>query len=146
MALSLVCKDCNAQLRSVAEATQHNEATGHANFEESTDSVSLSKEAIKAIKMLSLKSTMICLQTQNKNLGVFSGAQPCLLDVWKALPQHNRAGVAHKANRPHHVPGQGTSFFLVKAKGTTVLTFSNIPFCCGGLLTLTRMRCCTCSD
>lgn len=55
MALSLVCKDCNAQLRSVAEATQHNEATGHANFEESTESVSLSKEAIKAIKMLSLK-------------------------------------------------------------------------------------------
>ncbi|EIE21636.1 hypothetical protein COCSUDRAFT_30128 [Coccomyxa subellipsoidea C-169] len=39
MALSLVCKDCNAQLRSVAEATQHNEATGHANFEESTESV-----------------------------------------------------------------------------------------------------------
>lgn len=42
MALSLVCKDCNAQLRSVAEATSHNEATGHANFEESTESVSLS--------------------------------------------------------------------------------------------------------
>ncbi|CAL8469381.1 g8922 [Coccomyxa elongata] len=39
MALSLVCKDCNAQLRSVAEATQHNEATGHTNFEESTESV-----------------------------------------------------------------------------------------------------------
>lgn len=39
MALSLVCKDCNAMLKSVAEAQTHNEVTGHTNFEESTEPV-----------------------------------------------------------------------------------------------------------
>eukprot|EP00878_Enallax_costatus_P035683 GHUV01039879.1.p1 GENE.GHUV01039879.1~~GHUV01039879.1.p1 ORF type:complete len:177 (+),score=26.06 GHUV01039879.1:125-655(+) len=39
MAVSLLCKDCNTLLRNVAEAQAHNEATGHANFEESTQPV-----------------------------------------------------------------------------------------------------------
>ena len=38
-ALSLVCRDCDAKLRSVAEAEAHGEATGHSNFEESTAAV-----------------------------------------------------------------------------------------------------------
>lgn len=39
MAVSLLCKDCNTLLRNVTEAQAHNEATGHANFEESTQPV-----------------------------------------------------------------------------------------------------------
>lgn len=39
MALSLRCADCGAQLRSVKEAQDHGEATGHANFEESSEAV-----------------------------------------------------------------------------------------------------------
>lgn len=39
MAQSLVCKDCNAFLRSVKEAQDHADATGHTNFEESTEAV-----------------------------------------------------------------------------------------------------------
>ncbi len=37
MALSLRCVDCGAQLRSVKEAQDHGEATGHSNFEESVE-------------------------------------------------------------------------------------------------------------
>ena len=39
MAQSLVCNDCGLQLKSVKEATDHNEATGHANFAESEEKV-----------------------------------------------------------------------------------------------------------
>ena len=39
MAKSLLCKDCNTLLRNVAEAQAHNEITGHANFEETTEVV-----------------------------------------------------------------------------------------------------------
>jgi len=39
MAQSLVCKDCNTFLRSVKEAQDHADATGHANFEESVEAV-----------------------------------------------------------------------------------------------------------
>jgi len=35
----LVCKDCNMQLKSTEEVQAHAEATGHANFEESTEAV-----------------------------------------------------------------------------------------------------------
>ncbi len=38
-ALSLVCKQCNQQLKSVKEAQEHNEVTGHTQFEESTEAV-----------------------------------------------------------------------------------------------------------
>lgn len=36
VALSLVCKDCGKQLRSMQAAQTHGERTGHQNFEEST--------------------------------------------------------------------------------------------------------------
>ena len=39
MAQSLVCNDCGLQLKSVKEATDHNEATGHADFAESVQKV-----------------------------------------------------------------------------------------------------------
>lgn len=39
MALSLVCQECNAQLRSVAEMQAHTEATNHTSFAESTEPV-----------------------------------------------------------------------------------------------------------
>lgn len=39
-ALSLTCKQCNASLKSVKEAQDHGEATGHSQFEESTEPVS----------------------------------------------------------------------------------------------------------
>ncbi|KAF6266626.1 hypothetical protein COO60DRAFT_1697171 [Scenedesmus sp. NREL 46B-D3] len=39
MAISLLCKDCNTLLKNIAEAQSHNDATGHANFEESTQAV-----------------------------------------------------------------------------------------------------------
>lgn len=38
-ALSLTCKQCNASLKSVKEAQSHGEATGHSQFEESTEPV-----------------------------------------------------------------------------------------------------------
>lgn len=41
MALSLLCKDCDTLFRNMKEAQAHNEATGHANFEESTKPVSV---------------------------------------------------------------------------------------------------------
>jgi hypothetical protein len=37
MALSLVCRQCNTFLRSVKEAQEHGEVTGHCQFEESTE-------------------------------------------------------------------------------------------------------------
>ena len=39
MAQSLVCGDCNTLLRSVKEAQDHADATGHTNFEESVEAV-----------------------------------------------------------------------------------------------------------
>jgi transcription initiation factor TFIIIB Brf1 subunit/transcription initiation factor TFIIB len=39
MAQSLVCKDCSTFLRSVKEAQDHADATGHTNFEESVEAV-----------------------------------------------------------------------------------------------------------
>ncbi|KAF8072947.1 ubxn1 [Scenedesmus sp. PABB004] len=39
MAVSLLCKDCNSLLKNVAEAQAHSDATGHVNFEESTQPV-----------------------------------------------------------------------------------------------------------
>ena len=38
-ALSLKCNVCGVQLRSVAEAQSHGEATGHSDFAESTEAV-----------------------------------------------------------------------------------------------------------
>lgn len=38
-ALSLTCKQCNASLKSVKEAQEHGEVTGHSQFEESTEPV-----------------------------------------------------------------------------------------------------------
>lgn len=38
-ALSLVCQDCGVLLKSVKEAQDHGDATGHANFAESTEAV-----------------------------------------------------------------------------------------------------------
>jgi hypothetical protein len=37
--LSLECGDCKTQLRSVEEAQEHAELTGHTNFQESTEPV-----------------------------------------------------------------------------------------------------------
>lgn len=37
--LSLECGDCKTQFRSVEEAQEHAELTGHANFQESTEPV-----------------------------------------------------------------------------------------------------------
>lgn len=39
VAKALVCKDCGRLLKDVAEAQSHNEVTGHANFEETTEAV-----------------------------------------------------------------------------------------------------------
>eukprot|EP00884_Botryococcus_braunii_P020187 jgi/Botrbrau1/6852/Bobra.152_2s0012.1 len=39
MALSLICRQCNTQLRSVKEAQEHGEVTGHNQFEESVEAV-----------------------------------------------------------------------------------------------------------
>lgn len=43
MAKSLLCKDCGLLLRNVAEAQNHNEVTGHANFEETTVAIKVQK-------------------------------------------------------------------------------------------------------
>ena len=48
MALSLVCKQCNHPLRSVAEAQEHGEITGHSQFEESTEAVSSARSSTYA--------------------------------------------------------------------------------------------------
>ena len=46
MAQSLVCNDCGLQLKSVNEATDHNEATGHSNFAESIAKVSVNSGVV----------------------------------------------------------------------------------------------------
>lgn len=38
-ALSLVCGQCGVQLKSVKEAQEHGDLTGHSQFEESTEPV-----------------------------------------------------------------------------------------------------------
>jgi hypothetical protein len=38
-ALSLVCNQCGAQLKNMKEAQSHADATGHADFAESTEAV-----------------------------------------------------------------------------------------------------------
>eukprot|EP00889_Picochlorum_renovo_P008430 jgi/Picre1/35460/NNA_002922.t1 len=43
MAGSLVCKDCHCSLASVKEAEAHAEATGHSNFEESVEKLTVRK-------------------------------------------------------------------------------------------------------
>lgn len=60
MAVSLLCKDCNTLLRNVAEAQAHNEATGHANFEESTQPVSRSRarEAVDSVQACAAAATL----------------------------------------------------------------------------------------
>ena len=40
-ALSLVCGQCGLQLKSVKEAQEHGELSGHTQFEESTEPVSI---------------------------------------------------------------------------------------------------------
>jgi len=54
MAQSLVCNDCGLQLKSVKEATDHNEATGHANFAES-------EEKVRALEMTPIKPCKISI-------------------------------------------------------------------------------------
>ena len=65
MAQSLVCNDCGLQLKSVKEATDHNEATGHANFAESVEKVryccfKVSTEGIKCVTALMINTVRAC--------------------------------------------------------------------------------------
>ena len=48
-ALSLVCGDCGAQLRSAEEAQDHADVTGHANFAESTEPVRVGQWTISGM-------------------------------------------------------------------------------------------------
>ncbi len=45
-ALSLVCGQCGLQLKSVKEAQEHGEMSGHTQFEESTEPVSIAAQRL----------------------------------------------------------------------------------------------------
>ena len=45
-ALSLVCGQCGLQLKSVKEAQEHGELSGHTQFEESTEPVSIAVQRL----------------------------------------------------------------------------------------------------
>lgn len=60
-ALSLTCKQCNASLKSVKEAQDHGEATGHSQFEESTEPVSHTGTIESGIRCISrVKAAEAC--------------------------------------------------------------------------------------
>ena len=46
-ALSLTCKQCNTSLKSIKEAQEHGEVTGHSQFEESTEPVRCTQRPIR---------------------------------------------------------------------------------------------------
>ena len=86
MAVSLKCKDCNSLLRNVKEAQAHNEATGHTNFEESTEPVSS------------------CHPTTTSSSRSSSSVQKQYADAcnkWPLLPYH--MPVASQQQLPGHV-------------------------------------------
>ena len=81
MALSLVCKQCNHPLRSVAEVQEHGEVTGHSQFEESREAVSIMDAACFH---LASRTTPCAIRT------IFcAGAQPCMCSLCQALPLRN---------------------------------------------------------
>lgn len=69
-ALSLTCKQCNAQLKSVKEAQDHGEVTGHSQFEESTEPVSVYTAMFEI------------LARANLNLDGAVGAKPAMHHLW----------------------------------------------------------------
>lgn len=70
-ALSLTCKQCNASLKSVKEAQSHGEATGHSQFEESTEPVSGSDPVESG--------DQLCLSRAKRLL--LAGAEPAMHDL-----------------------------------------------------------------
>jgi hypothetical protein len=105
MALSLRCNDCGLLLRSVKEAQDHGEATGHSNFEESTEA------------LLSLQCTecgKVCRSQTEKDLHQKRTGHATYLDkvcnvamIWKALTNLevnylmiNRTSELHTCCRP----------------------------------------------
>lgn len=88
-ALSLTCKQCNANLKSVKEAQSHGEATGHSQFEESTEPVSSSDPAESGDQLF--------LSRANKLL--LAGAQSAMHDLRQALPEPNGKGHALETYR-----------------------------------------------
>lgn len=67
MAKSLLCKDCGSLFRNVAEAQAHNEVTGHANFEESTEAVRPALSTLITFR-LSLESAASCRSAESLHL------------------------------------------------------------------------------
>jgi hypothetical protein len=84
MALSLVCKECNTQLKNVQEAQAHNEATGHTSFEESTEAVRLSILIITA-SYHALVLTEAILIDQVLNMTCTECGKPCRSETERDL-------------------------------------------------------------
>ena len=101
MALSLVCKDCNHTLRSVAEAQEHGELTGHGNFEESTAAVSfVFKLDVSSVRNVAVKPPRHIIATGLPPI-VCKGCDSCLrtaqLSVECGTPTlcERRTGTSH---------------------------------------------------
>ena len=112
MAQSLVCNDCGLQLKSVKEATDHNEATGHADFAESVEKVIVQSagvvELIGAISPATIKWINVSCMS-------LAGAQHGVRGVRQALPKQDAAGSALQAHGPHQICRQGAAQLLKHA-------------------------------
>ena len=89
MALSLVCKECDTQLKSVQEAQAHNEATGHVSFEESSEAVSVVPRLEDDLHLLVLVATAPLWHCTSacghQYVLCVSGAQSCVHKLRQAV-------------------------------------------------------------
>lgn len=92
MAVSLLCKDCDTLFRNVQEAQAHNEATGHANFEESTRPVRVHLAPAPWLHAyhqpppsLQVKCVDWCMHAQVPQMVCTTCGKPCRSDAERAL-------------------------------------------------------------
>ena len=112
MAQSLVCNDCGLQLKSVKEATDHNEATGHANFAESEEKVGTPSFRVQKLPKLPIPDKPELAHVPSP---CCAGCQHGVRGVRKALQKQDAAGSAQQTHWPHQICRQGENDFSCEA-------------------------------
>jgi len=89
------------QLKNAEEAKQHNEATGHANFEESTEAVSVLSQMLSFCPMQPQISSSFHHRCCSSQLQIsssfhFTGAAARVQNVRETVPIRNREAAAHE--------------------------------------------------
>ena len=117
MAQSLVCNDCGLQLKSVKEATDHNEATGHANFAESEEKVGTPSFRVQKLPKLPIPDKPELAHAPSP---CCAGCQHGVRGVRKALQKQDAAGSALQTHWPCQVCRQGrtTPFSLIQPQNS----------------------------